>query len=58
VHKYGVAQKEARESLYWLRLLEESEIVEPARLRLLIEETDELVSIITSIIVKAKGSTA
>ncbi|MFH1740875.1 MAG: four helix bundle protein [bacterium] len=26
VHKYFIAQKEIRESLYWLRLLMESEI--------------------------------
>ncbi len=32
IHKYAVAQKEAKESLYWLRLLAESGIVSPKRL--------------------------
>lgn len=54
IHKYSLAQKEARESLYWLRLLEKSEIVDGCRLDPLIHETDELVAIITTIIVRAK----
>lgn len=54
IHKYGVAQKEARESLYWLRLLGESEIVSRDLLHSLIRETDELISVITTIIVKSK----
>ncbi len=32
IHKYAIAQKEAKESLYWLRLLAESGIVRPRRL--------------------------
>jgi len=42
IHKYGIAQKEARESLYWLRLLAESGIVPLLRLRPLMKETEEL----------------
>ncbi len=55
IHKYGVAQKDARESLYWLRHLAESGILAKARLNPIIQETDELVAIVTAIIVKAKG---
>jgi len=54
IHKYSIAQKEARESLYWLRLLAKSEIVPNQRLTLLISETQELIAIITTIIVRAK----
>jgi len=54
VHKYSIAQKEARESLYWLELLRRAQVTKPARLDLLINERNELVSIITAIILNAK----
>lgn len=54
IHKYGIAQKEAKESLYWLRLLADSEIVPAARLKPLMKETEELFAVITAIILKAK----
>ena len=54
VHKYGIAQKEARESVYWLRLLAESGIVPLPRLRPLMKETDELFAVITGIILSTK----
>jgi four helix bundle protein len=54
IHKYGVAQKEARESLYWLELMAESNLVPRSRLDPLIQETNELIAIITTIIVKSK----
>jgi len=53
-HKLGVARKEARESLYWLRLLAESGIVPQTKLDPLLRETAELLAVITSIIVSAK----
>ena len=56
IHKYGIAQKEARESLYWLRLLAESRVVRRDRLISIMEETEELIAIITAIIVRAKHS--
>lgn len=58
IHKLAIAQKEARESLYWLRLLSESEIVAKTKLRPLIQETEELVSVLTAIVVKAKQKRA
>ena len=54
IHKLGIAQKEARESLYWLRLLSESGIVRKNRVGQLIKETEELVSIVTTIVVRCK----
>ncbi len=56
VHKLGIAQKEARESLYWLRLLSESEIVPRSRPELLLKETEELIAVLTAIIVKSKAT--
>ena len=55
VHKYGIAQKEARESLYWLKLLAESGIIPSQRLRPLMKETEELFAVITGIILSTKG---
>lgn len=55
IHKLGVAQKEARESLYWLRLLTESGSVPNTRVAPLLRETDELIAIITAIIVSTKA---
>lgn len=55
VRKMEIAQSEARETLYWLRLLAESELV-PGRLLVdLIREADELVRIITAIARNARG---
>ncbi len=39
IHKYGLAQKEARESLYWLQLMAESELLPRTRLDPLLQET-------------------
>jgi four helix bundle protein len=54
IHKYGIAQKETRESLYWLKLLMLSELVPAERLKPLMKETEELYAVITSIICNAK----
>lgn len=54
VHKLSVAQKEARESCFWLRLLAESESLPKSRLKPLLEETEELNAVITTIILKTK----
>jgi len=54
VHKLGIAQKEARESFYWLRLLAESHLVARKQLDSLMQETEELIAVITSIIVTTK----
>ena len=49
IHKLSIAQKEARESLYWLRLLRKADLVPVQRIEPLLKETDELVAIITAI---------
>jgi len=54
IHKYGIAQKETKESHYWLRLMADSEVVPAKRLSPLMRETEELYAVITAIIVKSK----
>jgi four helix bundle protein len=54
IHKYGIAQKEARERLYWLRLITESGMMTQRQVGPLLLETNELISVITAIIVHAK----
>ena len=58
VHKLGIAQKEVRESLFWLHLLDETHIVPNAKLKPLMRETEELVAVITSIVINTKRKTA
>jgi four helix bundle protein len=55
IHKLAVAQKEARESHYWLRLLAESGLVAEASLQPLMHKTEDLISVVTAIIVKTKN---
>jgi len=50
-----VAQSEAREILYWLRLICECGIVSKARMANLLQEADELVRIITAIARRSRG---
>ncbi|WP_197231214.1 four helix bundle protein [Novipirellula artificiosorum] len=52
--KYNIACKEARETLYWLRLLAETEIVPQDRLQPMMDECNELVAILTSIVKKLR----
>lgn len=54
IHKYGIAQKEARESRYWLNLLAEARMIPVQRLTPLMKETEELYAVITGIVRSAK----
>jgi four helix bundle protein len=53
VHKIGIATKEARESLYWLKLIHRAELAPGHSVQKLIGEASELVAILT-----ASGRTA
>ncbi len=48
--------KEARETHYWLRLLAACEIVQKLQLDDLIEEVNQIVAILTSIIKKCRAN--
>jgi four helix bundle protein len=54
IHKVGIANKEIREALYWLRLAQEAELLTYGELAALIGEADELVAILTTSIKTAK----
>ena len=53
IAKARVALKEARESHYWLRLIERSGSVNSKRIHPLVEEANAIVAILTTIIKKA-----
>jgi four helix bundle protein len=50
IAKCRVSLKEARETVYWLRVLAATEVVRPARLAPLTQEAREIVAILTTIV--------
>jgi four helix bundle protein len=54
-YKMGIALKEARESNYWLRLIKVSELAKGDELDQLLNESEELRKILTSIVKTSKG---
>jgi len=54
VHKLGLANKEMREALYWLRLAVDAELLDPVCAASLVSEADELIAILTTSIKTAK----
>ena len=56
VNKLSIACKEARETHYWLRLLVAIEIVAESRLSDLLDESSQLIAIITTIIKNARNN--
>jgi four helix bundle protein len=55
VYKINVARSEARETLYWLRLIVEMELFSRDLIQPLLTEADELVRILTAIVKSARG---
>jgi four helix bundle protein len=55
---FKISRKEARETLYWLRLLQESDSVEADKLSEILKEADELVRILTAIVKTAQTRSA
>jgi four helix bundle protein len=56
VSKYSIACKEARETHYWLRLLVASDIITESELQEMIDEANQLVAILISIIKTTKNN--
>ncbi|MDH6356790.1 four helix bundle protein [Parabacteroides sp. PF5-9] len=56
IHKLGIAQKECNESLYWIELLFHTEYVSESAFNSLIQDGEELLKLITSIIKTAKST--
>lgn len=57
LHKMTIASKEARETVYWLRLLDESDIAPDIEVGTELEDARELVRLLTSIVKTTKEST-
>jgi four helix bundle protein len=54
ISKYNIALKEARETLYWLRLLDASGELSNGSCQALLSEADEIARVIASIILSTK----
>src|SRR5688500_15068164 len=55
IAKMSIAHKEARESAYWLYLIREGGVLPADRLSSLVEETDRIIRVVSSILLTAKG---
>ena len=58
LHKMSIAHKEAREVHYWLRLLDQSELISGEDLTAYISDADELVRLLTAITRSVKETTS
>jgi len=56
ISKLSIANKEARETLYWLKLLSATEIIQESKLTELTSEANELIAILTTIIKNARAN--
>ena len=54
IHKLGIAVKEARETLYWLNLLKDSDYITNDEFSRLSNPCDEIIKILNSIILTTK----
>lgn len=49
-HKFSISYNEARESKYWLRLMKDSDLIEPDTANKLLKDCEEILKILFSII--------
>lgn len=56
IHKLGIALKELRESLTWIRLILKSELLPASRMSPLLDEAQQLCNIVGKSIVTAKSN--
>ena len=56
IHKLGIAQKEANETIYWLKVLYGSELITQTQYDELLNDVSELYRIITACIKTAKNN--
>ena len=54
IHKLQIVLKELRESIYWLKLIQKSNILKFTNLNNIIKEADQLCSIIAKSVITAK----
>jgi four helix bundle protein len=56
IHKLGIAQKEANETHYWIRLLSDSDLINQKESKQMQNDCEELIKLITSSIKTAKNN--
>lgn len=56
IHKYGIAQKECNETIYWLKLMHRTEYIDQKQFDSMNNDAVELLKIITASIITAKKS--
>ena len=54
-HKLSISLRECRETLYWIRRVENNELLPLRRLKALKKEWDEIISVMTSILKKLRS---
>ena len=55
IHKMQLVLKELRESLYWLKLIEGTNLISNSQLQGLVDEAAELTKIVAKSVITAKG---
>lgn len=55
IHKLSIANKEAHETKYWIRLLMDSQILDPAISSDLLSDYEEIIKILVSSIITSKS---
>jgi four helix bundle protein len=55
IHRLSISWKEARESWYWLRLMQRAQLIKPIRLAALTQEANEISAILGRSLATAKG---
>ena len=56
IAKISIAQKEAKETVYWFRIIQGAKLIDDKRLKGLFDEAEQLVRILSSILITAKKS--
>jgi four helix bundle protein len=54
IHKLGIAQKECAETIYWLKLLHQSEFISDVQFEQFHDKAQEIMKILRSIIITTK----
>ncbi len=58
IAKMSIASKEARETHYWLRLIQDSKVLGPSMISPMLNDADELLRILTSIVKTSQNGMA
>ena len=56
IAKMSISHKEARESAYWLRIIKDSKILPYNKIKQIIDETNQIIKILSSILITSKKS--